>query len=90
MIVATVPELCQSYAKNVIFFLKKWMKEIFAYFLDFMLTFNKMQITSTGPIVLNYEHLFDGCFQLTFILCVNRYLGHHIRFWNLSHMRKHL
>ena len=36
----------QSYAKNVIFFLKKRIKEIFAYILEFMLTFDKMQNAS--------------------------------------------
>ena len=42
VIVATVPELCQECD----FFLKKRMKEIFVYVLEFMLTFDKMQNTS--------------------------------------------
>ena len=42
MIVATVPELCQKCD----IFLKKRMKEMFAYVLEFMLTFDKKQNTS--------------------------------------------
>ena len=42
MIVVIAPELCQKCD----FFLKKRMKEIFAYALEFMLTFDKMQTTS--------------------------------------------
>ena len=38
MIVPTALELCQK----CVFFLKKRMKEIFAYVLELMLTFNKM------------------------------------------------
>ena len=38
--------LRQSYAKKCYFFLKKKMKEMFAYVLEFMLTFDKMQNTS--------------------------------------------
>ena len=37
----------QSYAKNLIFFLKRRMKEFFAYVLEFMLTLAKMQNDST-------------------------------------------
>ena len=33
----------QSYAKNVIFFLKKRMKENFAFVLESMLTYRRMQ-----------------------------------------------
>ena len=44
----TAPER-QSYAKNVIFFLKKRMKEICAYVLEFRLTFDKMQ--NTNPLM---------------------------------------
>ena len=43
VIVATAPELCQKCD----FFLKKWMKEICAYVLEFMLTSAKMQDNST-------------------------------------------
>ena len=38
----TAPDLCQ----NCDFFLKKRMKEIFAYVLEFMLTFDKMENAS--------------------------------------------
>ena len=39
----TTPELCQ----NCDFYLKKWMEEISAYVLEFMLTSAKMQDDST-------------------------------------------
>ena len=39
----------QSYAKNGIFFLKKRMKEIFAYVLEFMRAFDKVQ--NTNPLM---------------------------------------
>ena len=45
MIGATAPELCQKCD----FFLKKRMKEIFAYVLQFMLTIDKMQ--NTNPLM---------------------------------------
>ena len=37
----------KSYVKNVIFFLKKWMKEIVANVLEFMLTSAQMQDDGT-------------------------------------------
>ena len=42
VIVASAPDVCQKYD----FFLKKRIKDIFAYVLEFMLTFDKMQNTS--------------------------------------------
>ena len=51
MIVATVPELC----KNVIFFLKTRLKEIFAYVLEFMLTFYKMQNSGSPLMCTKFE-----------------------------------
>ena len=39
----------QIYAKNVIYLRKKRMKDIFAYVLEFMLTFDKMQ--NTNPLM---------------------------------------
>ena len=41
VVVNTAPELCQKCD----FFLKKMMKVVFVYVLEFMLTFNKMQNT---------------------------------------------
>ena len=42
---ATAPDLCQECD----FFLKKRMKEMFAYVLEFMLTFDKKQ--NTNPLM---------------------------------------
>ena len=54
MIVATALDLCQKSD----FFPEKRMKEIFAYVLEFMLTFDKMQ--NTSPLMFTK---FESCGQ---------------------------
>ena len=51
MIVDTAPELCQK----VIFFMKKGIKGIFVYVLEFMLSLDKMQNIST-LMCKTFEH----------------------------------
>ena len=62
VIIATAPELCQ----NVIFFLNKRLKEFFAYVLELMLTFDKMQNTGSPLMYTKFEIwgqivLYVGC-----------------------------
>ena len=55
MIVATAPEFCQKCD----LFLRKRMKEIFAYVLEFMLTFDTMQNTSPLMCILKAIQVFS-------------------------------